>query len=391
MQIGGRRITPARMNIDKIIARQQAYYAFDARDFDWSQSSFSDAYPDLKELLDLELPKYSKYAICNLRGGIGKSTLVFNLTYDADDILAIDTCAQGNSSSFFGGGEKVNGENVYDALIPWIVPGAPWPQEHIRQIDSTNNHFAGHNAWFIPSSQNLYEFPSTLEQALNTSLGLPEALRARTIARSLTSLKSEAEKAMRSKGLNKCLIDTSPFFSGATHLAWHAADALIVPVRTDQQSVDSLEMVLQMLDSQERHFQRWRDIANLDQPKIQLVVVTHCGWSTVQGAMFEPNNQTQVFLKRVKALVQRYIHHFTTDDPDNHIAPLDDFLGSGRISSAQAIPIRALRAGQKFTISGQPVEVNASVNKCKRQLSFISTNIWDDVLQDAQLMLDDLI
>lgn len=384
--IGGGNATTNASNVDisKIIARQQAYYSIDARE--WSQSPYSADYPDLTRLLNLDLPKYQKYAVCNLRGGIGKSTLVFNLAYDADNVLAVDTCAQGNSSSFFAGGQSLAGENIYDALIPWIVPGAPWPQEHVIEVESKNEYFAGHNAWFIPSSQNLYEFPSTLEQALNTSLGLPDSLKSRTIARSLTSLRSEAEKAMKNNGLNKCLIDTSPFFSGATHLAWHAADALIVPVRTDQQSVDSLEMVLKMLDSRERHFQRWRDIAGLDQPKIQLVVVTHCGWSTAAGAMYEPNRQTKVFLKRVKALVQQYIQHFTTSDPDNHIAPLDDFLGSGRISSAEAIPIRALRAGQRFTISGQPVEVNESVNKCKRQLSFISTNIWDDVIQDALLL-----
>lgn len=383
-------MTQQDINVNKIIARQQAYYAIDAREFDWSQSAYCEMFPDLRALLDLQLPKYHSYAICNLRGGIGKSTLTFNLTYDTDNILALDTCAQGNSTSFFGGGRKVEGENIYDALIPWVIPGAPWPNTHVRKVEDTNEFFQGRNAWFIPSSQNLYEFPSTLEQALNTSMGLPENLRQRTIERTLLSLQSEMDKAMKARSLSKCLIDTSPFFSGATHLAWHAANALIVPVRTDQQSVDSLELVLQMLSNNERHFQRWRGLAGLGQPKIQLVVVTHCGWSTAPGANFEPNRQTIVYLKRVKELVQKYIQHFTTDDPDNHIAPLDDFLGSGRISSAQAIPIRALQAGQRFTISGQPVEVNASIDKCKKQLSFISTNIWDSVVQDAQMPIQTL-
>ena len=38
---------------------------------------------------DIELPRQSVYAVCNLRGGIGKTTLSFNLSYLADDLLAV--------------------------------------------------------------------------------------------------------------------------------------------------------------------------------------------------------------------------------------------------------------------------------------------------------------
>ena len=43
---------------------------------------------------------------------------------------------------------------------------------------------------------------------------------------------------------DKVLMDTSPFFGGGTHLAWVAADALIIPTRVDQQSVDALRLTL---------------------------------------------------------------------------------------------------------------------------------------------------
>ncbi|MDR1209274.1 MAG: ParA family protein, partial [Clostridiales bacterium] len=46
------------------------------------------------EFPDLGLPKHDRYAICNLRGGIGKTTLSFNLCFLADDVLAVDTCPQ---------------------------------------------------------------------------------------------------------------------------------------------------------------------------------------------------------------------------------------------------------------------------------------------------------
>lgn len=42
----------------------------------------------------LPLPRFDTYTICNLRGGIGKTSLAFNLAYLADEILAVDTCPQ---------------------------------------------------------------------------------------------------------------------------------------------------------------------------------------------------------------------------------------------------------------------------------------------------------
>src|ERR1700730_13503422 len=38
---------------------------------------------------------------------------------------------------------------------------------------------------------------------------------------------------------SKVLIDTSPFFAGATYLSWVAADALIIPVLVDQHSIEA--------------------------------------------------------------------------------------------------------------------------------------------------------
>ena len=160
------------------------------------------------------------------------------------------------------------------------------------------------------------------------------------------------------------------------NLTWHAVDSLIVPVRTDQQSIDSLKLLLNLLQNESRSFLRAQRGLQLNKPKIQMVVVTHCGWSTRPGAQHEPNNQTKVYLKKVKQVISDNIDCFTTKDPDDHIVPLDDFLGSGRIASAKKIPIKCLNPQQNFTIGGQRVTVNDSVTKCQRQLSFITQNIW---------------
>lgn len=107
-----------------------------------------------------------------------------------------------------------------------------------------------------------------------------------------------------------------------------------------------------------------------------MVVLTHCGWSTVPGAKNKPNNQTKVYLEKVRDIVSRNITHFTTQDPDNHILLLDDFLGCGRMSSARSKPIELLNPGESMTINRVKATVNPSVMKIRQELKFISQNVW---------------
>jgi len=58
-------------------------------------------------------------------------------------------------------------------------------------------------------------------------------------ARVLLSLKRVIDEASEVLHPEEILTDTSPFLGGATHLAWAAADALIIPVRVGQHSVEA--------------------------------------------------------------------------------------------------------------------------------------------------------
>ncbi|HAP3365775.1 TPA: ParA family protein, partial [Escherichia coli] len=182
-------------------------------------------------------------------------------------------------------------------------------------------------------------------------------------------------REMVETGTTKALIDTSPFFSGATHLSWHATDALIVPVRTDQQSINSLRLLIDTLTKPTSEF---RKIMPSDghTPKIQMVVITHCGWSTVAGARNKPNQQTKMYIEAVREVIRQNISNFTTDDPNNHIVILDDFLGSGRMSSAKSKPLELLNPGDAMTVNRVRTSVNLSVNKIKNELKFIHNSIW---------------
>lgn len=326
---------------------------------------------------DIGLPKHRIYAMCNLRGGIGKTTLSFNLSYLGNEMLVVDTCPQGNLSFFYDNNYySGNQTNVKDMLLPYLVPGLGRATRVSTYIGATNHYFENKNIYYIASSDELYLLPSQLITAINQAMGLQEPNRTQALKSILYSLKNEIDREMNEIGLNKCIIDTSPFFAGATQLAWHASDALIVPVRTDQQSIKSLELLINTLTNPQSEFRKYLPQNDMNIPRIQMVVLTHCGWSTVAGARNYPNQQTKVYVERVYDILSKHRNLLSTDNPDNHLFLLDDFLGSGRISSIESKPIELLCDGETKTIDRVRVSVNKSVEKCKNQLKYIFRELW---------------
>ncbi|HIJ82760.1 MAG: ATPase [Magnetococcales bacterium] len=324
----------------------------------------------------LPIPKFKTYTICNLRGGIGKTSLAFNLSFGTDDLLVVDTCPQGNLSYFYDNNYYTNNTTtVVDMLLPYFIPGLGHTTRVAKKISPTNQHFTNKNVYYVPSSSGLYMLPSQMANALAQAKTLIGQTQTTAIDSMLLSLEKEITKEKEIVNVERCLIDTSPFFSGATHLACHASDALIVPVRTDQQSINSLNLLINTLSSSTSEFRKNLP-SNGHTPKIQMVVLTHCGWSTKVGARNKPNQQTKVYVECVRDIVARSITNFTTTDPDNHILLLDDFLGSGRMSSALSKPISLMNPGDSKFINRTKVTVNESVTKIKSQLKYISDCIW---------------
>jgi len=324
----------------------------------------------------LLLPKFTTYAICNLRGGIGKTSLSFNLSFEVDNCLAVDTCPQGNLSFFYDNLYfQNNTTTVKDLILPYMLPGLGRASRVAKRVSASNEYFSTKNAYYIASTSDLYTLPSQMSTAINQAKSISGAQQVTALDSMLYSLKNEISREMNETKTERCLIDTSPFFSGATHLTWHATDAIIVPVRTDQQSINSLNLLLDTLSNPSSEFRREMP-SDGHAPKIQMVVLTHCAWSTAGGARNVPNQQTKVYVEKVRDIVNRNIQHFTTDDPDNHVLLLDDFLGSGRISSALSKPISVLEPGESMRINRVRTTVNASVEKIKSELKYISSSIW---------------
>jgi chromosome partitioning protein len=320
--------------------------------------------------------KYRSYAISTLRGGVGKSTLAFNLAHEIAtkrSLLVADLCPQCNLT------ETILREfepevTILKALQPALLGPAfgDSPSDASYRISTYCDAFKlCKPSYFIPGDPLMFAFPSTMYQQLQiaNAQGNPRA-----VLRLLESLKDILDNECKEKKTQGILLDTSPFYSGGTHLAWCAADAIIVPVRVDEHSIESFELTLDLLSNPDRDFVTWNNRAGgRPTPKIAAVVMTMVGSKSRIRAT--PDHASRMYVERALREAEKHPELFDYPEPSDAFVITDDFVSSGRISGAKSIPISRLIVGSFHAVEGRRLQVNASASRYQRELAYLASVI----------------
>ena len=176
-------------------------------------------------------------SICNLKGGVAKTTTTVNLAADlAKDhgkrVLVIDADSQANTTSFYRG-ETPLGKTLADLLRLPKTERTPFSREVAIDVTIRPGSFPGVD--LLPADSTLMD--------LDLSKVASDDVYTTVLAEGLPELADRYDVV---------LIDCPPAFNAASTAALLASDAVLIPVKLDAFALEGMGNLLQQIRNMRR-------------------------------------------------------------------------------------------------------------------------------------------
>lgn len=227
------------------------------------------------------MPNCKTIAICNQKGGVGKTTSTVNLgvglAMQGKKVLLIDADPQGDLTTCLGWNDADNLQNTLSDKMMEVVQG-----KENNPLNGILHHKEGVD--LMPSSSDLFDFEISLVTAMNREVILKSYL-------------SEVKDKY-----DYILIDCSPSLGMMTLNSLSAADSVIIPVQAHYLPAKCMTQLLRTVNKVKRHIN-----PNLKIDGILLTIVdnrTNLAKSTVDALRENFGSHIRIFKSQIPMAVK---------------------------------------------------------------------------------------